>query len=765
MRFSRFFSACLSVYAAAAHNTPRSHALHKRAPVFNTSHALREDPAEMQKRDGTKYVFMHHSRSYDYTQDTWADDIQQISAKGVDAIALNIGGDDWQVKQLGYAYAAAQALGSSTKLFISFDFTTSLGCSLSDIVSRTRQFSSHPWQFKVGGKPMISSYSGDCLGNSGWQSLKDQTGAYLMPQLGSYPSLDSWYCWGCAWPQGDYDKTVSPHIGQLGSKYATTVSMWFYTHLSDKNRLLRSDDWLINARWEQLVAMRNQLTFVEMTDVIYYWARPHPHDVVDNWDWTGGDYLWAAAFLQLGVTVTLKCGSSSATFTNQPAGVNKLKIPLAAGQITVSMVKTVISKTEPNYHYVTNPGTSAYTSGSTTTTTPITSHTTTTSTATTATSTAPRTLNNGIHTSTSTNNVTTCLSTCKNAGYVYAGVEYGVECWCASTLTTGVSATSAGECDMGAPVECCSAGICGGGNRINVYFAAVGLGTTTSVSTTTTTSLASSWELPGLHIRPNSPRTLSSGISTSTNTNSVSTCLTTCKNAGYVYAGVEYGVECWCASAMTAGVSATSEGECGMACSGGTGICGGGNKINIYSAAAGLGTTTTTTTTTNSAPTSTPSWSYLGCYLDTANPRTLNNGLSFTSQTGQSVAGCLAACAGAGYLYGGTEYGVECWCASALSSGASTASGCDMTCSGAPGDVCGGSYRISLYKASTVLELPGCYQDYSPRTLNNGISFTSATLTIQRCQVACGAAGYRYAGVEYSVRFKSDRKLFYLEML
>ncbi|KAJ7479209.1 glycosyl hydrolase family 71-domain-containing protein [Mycena latifolia] len=865
MRFSRFFSACLSVYAAAAHNTPRSHALHKRAPVFNTSHALREDPAEMQKRDGTKYVFMHHivGNTYDYTQDTWADDIQQISAKGVDAIALNIGGDDWQVKQLGYAYAAAQALGSSTKLFISFDFTTSLGCSLSDIVSRTRQFSSHPWQFKVGGKPMISSYSGDCLGNSGWQSLKDQTGAYLMPfiwglegNFGSYPSLDSWYCWGCAWPQGDYDKTTDDdnyYIGQLGSKYATTVSMWFYTHLSDKNRLLRSDDWLINARWEQLVAMRNQLTFVEMvtwndfgesdyfgpvrvscqpagttwaedyphtawfdmsqyyiqafktgvyptitTDVIYYWARPHPHDVVvsgdgarpDNWDWTE-DYLWAAAFCSSVCTVTLKCGSSSATFTNQPAGVNKLKIPLAAGQITVSMVKngqTVISKTEPNYHYVTNPGTynfnafvgAAYTSGSTTTTTPITPATTTTSTATTATSTSvagvswtnlgcypdpnsPRTLNNGIHTSTSTNNVTTCLSTCKNAGYVYAGVEYGVECWCASTLTTGVSATSAGECDMG-----CSSGtgICGGGNRINVYFAAVGLGTTTSVSTTTTSPAATatstsvagvSWNYLGCYPDPNSPRTLSSGISTSTNTNSVSTCLTTCKNAGYVYAGVEYGVECWCASAMTAGVSATSEGECGMACSGGTGICGGGNKINIYSAAAGLGTTTTTTTTTNSAPTSTPSWSYLGCYLDTANPRTLNNGLSFTSQTGQSVAGCLAACAGAGYLYGGTEYGVECWCASALSSGASTASGCDMTCSGAPGDVCGGSYRISLYKASTVVtpsalswSYLGCYQDYSPRTLNNGISFTSATLTIQRCQVACGAAGYRYAGVEYS---------------
>jgi glucan endo-1,3-alpha-glucosidase len=121
-------------------------------------------------------------------------------AAGRDAIALNIGGDDWQMKQLGHAYAAAQALGTTTKLFISFDFTTNLGCSLSDIVARTKAFASHPSQFRVSGRPMVSSYAGDCLGNSGWQSLKDQTNAYIMPfiwglegKFGTYPSLDSWY--------------------------------------------------------------------------------------------------------------------------------------------------------------------------------------------------------------------------------------------------------------------------------------------------------------------------------------------------------------------------------------------------------------------------------------------------------------------------------------------------------------------------------------------------------------------------------------------
>jgi glucan endo-1,3-alpha-glucosidase len=37
------------------------------------------------------------------------------------------------------------------------------------------------------------------------------------------------------------------------------------THFqNDKNFYLRGDDWLLNNRWEQLVSMRDKLTFVEM---------------------------------------------------------------------------------------------------------------------------------------------------------------------------------------------------------------------------------------------------------------------------------------------------------------------------------------------------------------------------------------------------------------------------------------------------------------------------------------------------------------------
>lgn len=116
-----------------------------------------------------------------------------------DALALNIGQNDWEAAQVANAYAAAKSLGTGFKLFISFDFTQ-IDCTLSAIVSQVNQYANHPNQFKVDGKPMISSYSGICLGNSGWESLKAQTNGYVMPfipglegSFSQWPALDSWF--------------------------------------------------------------------------------------------------------------------------------------------------------------------------------------------------------------------------------------------------------------------------------------------------------------------------------------------------------------------------------------------------------------------------------------------------------------------------------------------------------------------------------------------------------------------------------------------
>jgi Glycosyl hydrolase family 71 len=38
----------------------------------------------------------------------------------------------------------------------------------------------------------------------------------------------------------------------------------YSTHFNYKNWYQRGDDWLINTRWEQVIAMRDKLTFLEI---------------------------------------------------------------------------------------------------------------------------------------------------------------------------------------------------------------------------------------------------------------------------------------------------------------------------------------------------------------------------------------------------------------------------------------------------------------------------------------------------------------------
>ncbi|CAK5270188.1 unnamed protein product [Mycena citricolor] len=847
-----------------------------------------DNETALAKRDNTKYVFMHHIVGN--TQANWTADIQAIGAQGVDAIALNIGGDTWQRTQIGYAYAAAQAISSPVKLFISFDFTTNLGCDLNDIVQRTLQFSSHPSQFKVNGRAMISSYEGACLGDAGWRSLKDQTNGYIMPfisglegNFGAWSSFDSWYCWGCAWSQNNQDKNTADdyyYISQVGSKYATTVSGWFYTHLSDKNRILRSDDWLLNNRWNQIFQMRDQLTFVEMVtwndfgesdyfgpvtanqptgttwadnfphtawmdmsayyiqafktgvyptvtkDVIYFWARPHPHDATAtadplpqpaNYAWTS-DYLWAAAFCSSTCTVTLKSGtSSSQTWTNLGAGVNLLQLPLAPGRVSVAMSKgstTVLSASPTDFTYVSVPSlynlnvyvgaasatstattstatattstststTTTSTTSTATTTTATTTSTTTTTTTTTSTSTdtaatsaatvtwsyqgcytdngGSRTLR-GIEIDSSTgNSISSCQSQCQVAGYLYAGVEYGSQCFCAAAIASGVSTWDESHCSYPCPG---GAGKCGGFNAINIYKAS---SASTATTTTTTTSAAAatvtaggqSWSSLGCYADSTNQRVLPAQVYEGPS-NGVTSCLTSCANAGYSFGGVEFGSQCFCGNAAPASSLIATSDSCNYACSAGSasGICGGANRINIYSISGGAAPITTPP-----AGADTGSWTYLGCYPDSPSSRIVS-ALEVDSASSNSIASCETTCSQAGFSYAAVEFGQQCFCGPSLLSGVSAVadSHCSYACPAGSGNCGGFNYASVYYKpassstssvttvGSTAWTHLGCYNDATnARVLSYG-AYDGPANSVSSCLTGCGGKGYVYGGLEF----------------
>lgn len=154
----------------------------------------------------------------------------------------------------------------------------------------------------------------------------------------------------------------------------------------------------------------------------------------------------------------------------------------------------------------------------------------------------------------------------------------------------------------------------------------------------------------------------------------------------------------------------------------------------------------------------------LGCYVDnTNNARALPYSASPSSNT---PANCAAACSKLGYKYSGTEYSSQCFCGPTLPNTNTTASTCNMACSGDSTQTCGGPNRLNIVQdlswkqtffvrqSYQTWNLAGCYVDVvSNRTLPNGVNLNAYgganNATIANCLSACQAAGYTYCGEEY----------------
>ncbi|KXN92547.1 Glucan endo-1,3-alpha-glucosidase agn1 [Leucoagaricus sp. SymC.cos] len=603
-------------------------------------------------QDSQRYVFMHHLaervfdlHSYDYTVDDWKGDLRQIGLGGVDAVALNFGSDSWQNDQLHNAYNAATSAG--IQVFLSFDFSA-FPCDVNSVVATANQFISHGSQFKVDGRPLISSYLGKCLGNQGWQEIKDKTNGYLMPfiaeiegEFDEWKSLDSWFCWGCAWPQGDTDKTTADdqyYLKQLGTstKYVTSVSPWMFTHYDYKNFYLRGDNWLISSRWEQLVEMRNDIPMVEMItwndfgesdyyssvkglqpsgttwangyshisffelsqfyimayktgkyptilqDAIYFWARPHPARATafaDSLARPSGfdfaeDYLWALVFATRLGQVSLTCGNSTQKFTVDH-GVNKLKLPLSPGKITVSMARngsTLIEQSPSDFSY----------------------------------SSVPQLYNYNVY-----------IGGARSSGSALTSAPLGNTPYPTSAAHSTTSATA------------------------------------TTSPTLTPTEVDASWSYYGyVEEGTSGSRRALTGSSYSRQDMTPQLCQNLC--SGYLFAGVEYGHE------LAIDMCATSDLALML-------------KQN---------------------------WKSLGCYADS--PSRLLKGPAL-SRSGMTTAMCTAHCSSLGFHFAATEYGVECYCGSSLeqtSDGAGVIvdqKECDVSCGGNSSEKCGGSWHASVY--------------------------------------------------------------------
>ncbi|KAI9716656.1 MAG: hypothetical protein M1812_005194 [Candelaria pacifica] len=305
-----------------------------------------------------------------------------------------------------------------------------------------------------------------------------------------------------------------------------------------------------------------------------------------------------------------------------------------------------------------------------------------------------------------------CAAGC--AGFTYFGVEYGGECYCGNTLSAGSAPVAGVPAVSGCNVVCNGnkTEYCGGGNRLNLYQTNGAVPATTSggVSPPTPTGpivvpAAAGFLSIGCYTEATNGRALSVQ-QPGGNTNTIEKCAAAC--LAYTYFGTEYGAECYCGNALSAGSVPATDNGCTMTCAGNSSeYCGGGNRLNMYR----KNSTAPTTTGPGASATPTPkgpaivqnigAYTFQGCFSEGINGRALGD--KFLGSATMNLDLCATTCAG--YTYFGVEYGQECYCGNTLGAGSASVANqadCNFLCPGNATEYCGAGNRLEMYKKVAV---------------------------------------------------------------
>lgn len=165
-----------------------------------------------------------------------------------------------------------------------------------------------------------------------------------------------------------------------------------------------------------------------------------------------------------------------------------------------------------------------------------------------------------------------CLDACSDSGYQYAGLEYAGECYCGSAQPNQVA--NDGRCDMacsGNPSQ-----LCGGGNGLSVYHSS------SSANAPQPIDSYNGWSFSGCYKDSIHSRVLPQRAAPEHDYDqTIEICIDACSALGYVFAGLEYGSECWCGNWKP--WDEATDGRCNMACVGNhQERCGGPNGIDVY---------------------------------------------------------------------------------------------------------------------------------------------------------------------------------------
>jgi hypothetical protein len=172
-----------------------------------------------------------------------------------------------------------------------------------------------------------------------------------------------------------------------------------------------------------------------------------------------------------------------------------------------------------------------------------------------------------------------CIDYCSAKGYTFAGVEYGRECYCGYGLRSGSTKDVESACNMVCPGGGADE-TCGGPNHLSV-FTNGGAGGSNKAN-------VNGFSYVSCYTDSASARVLTHvahNDQTSKNM-TVEFCTSTCAAAGFVYAGVEFGGECYCDNQLASGAASVSgnpvDSGCDIECNGdSTEWCGGNGRLSL----------------------------------------------------------------------------------------------------------------------------------------------------------------------------------------
>lgn len=164
-----------------------------------------------------------------------------------------------------------------------------------------------------------------------------------------------------------------------------------------------------------------------------------------------------------------------------------------------------------------------------------------------------------------------CVGLCPN--YTFLGLEYGTQCWCSNSIQNGAFPVDNGQCDT-----VCAGNaqqICGSDDTLSIFLPPPP--PPPRPANNITYSAAGCYAEPG-----DGSRTLNKSRTAAPDMTPES-CFNICGTSNYLYAGLEYGDECWCGDGVSSAATLVDPSRCNVNCTGdATRTCGGREVLYLY---------------------------------------------------------------------------------------------------------------------------------------------------------------------------------------